>query len=499
MTVANEPAEPKPSPTRVLINYFATAYHLVTHEGRAYAIPGRSEAESWHGPEGVAQPVGSLRNSVFRAVPRLPGVKGLVGRGVVDTVIEYLKSIATETGEVPLALRFRHDPNEPEVILDLGRDDGAVVMIWPDSWEIVDRPPDGVYFRRSHATRPLPTPVRRGRLDELAELLALDPEGEVFRALLGWVISLPFSASVRSGLLLTGPPGTGKSTRLRLAASIVEPSGVDALGSSFGHNHDDDLVRAAHRAVPLFDNLSSVSGDTSDVLCGIITGAGREKRALYTDDTLHTVAIRRPVALTAVAQPAGLRSDALDRLITLDMPPIPARTDDAEIQRRFDAAHPRLLGALLDAVSAVLHFVDRVDPPTGYRMASHARILAAVDAATGAGELEGCPGGLLDAYGEVTRQTKKRSVSDDSFGAAVIALLENAGEWSGRPGELIAAAGRFASVSDHAAGWPRSPRAVPGALAHLKAGLAELGVTWQERDYRGKKYYFFTLCSEAGS
>src|SRR5690606_38366920 len=154
-------------------------------------------------------------------------------------------------------------------------------------------------------------------LYELAEdVLALDPESREFKLMLGWALALPFAASARPGLLLIGPPGSGKSTRLRLLASLFAPMDVGGLGANLGRNHDDDLVRAKHRAVPLWDNISSMSGETSDLLCSLVTGGGRERRQLYTDGELTALTIRRPIGLTAVGRPAGLRADALGRMIS---------------------------------------------------------------------------------------------------------------------------------------------------------------------------------------
>lgn len=503
MADQDKPAPPKKSDVRKLIDHFATTHHLVHNQGQAYIIPGRSGPPyPFDGPPGVAQPFGApLRRKIVQ-VSRVSSEVKLVSRAAAETVMLHLEAVAFGGEETPIALRFAQGAAESCVRLDLGRADGRVLVIRPDGWEVLGaelgggapgEPPRGVVFRRSHATRPLPIPTRGGRLVELAELLALDADDVVFKALLGWAVGLPFVASVRPGVLLVGPPGTGKSTRLRLVASLVEPSGLDALGSAFGRNHADDQVRALHRAVPLWDNLTSVSGDTSDLLCCLVTGTAREGRLLFTNNDMSTAPIARPVGLTAVGVPAGLRPDALDRLIVLEAPPVPARIEDAEVQRRFDAAHPRLLGALADAVAAALRWRDRVAPPTEYRMAAHARVLAAVGAAVKAGELGGCPAGLLDAYAEVVRQRAQRTAADDTFGAALLALLEaRGGQWKGKAGELLYATAMHAPYTEQRLpGWPSSPRRVPEVLNHLRDGLAALGVTWTTSTVVGSTRYTF--------
>ncbi len=501
-TTVPAPTAKRPDPARVLFRLSAAAYELLTSDGRAYAVPkaGTQLPREVHGTPGVALALGpSFGHRLVqfaRANPVL--VPSMVTQGVMATVMLHLESEAATRGRaVSLPLRFAHDPAARQVVIDLGRPEGGFVVVGAGGWSVADAPPTGVVFRRSHATLPLPTPARGGRLDELAPLLALDPGSEVFRALVGWLVGLAFSASVRPGVLAVGAPGTGKSTRVRLVASVVEPSPTSSLGSAFGRNFADDQVRALHRAVPIWDNLTAVSGTVSDELCTLVTGTARESRALYSDNELNAVPIARPIALTAVGIPAGLRPDALDRLITLDVPPIGHRTDDAEIQARFDAAHPRLLGAVCEAVAVALEHLDKVPAPGQFRMGAHVRVLAALDAATAAGRLPGCPAGLLDAYASLDRQAKQRTAADDTFGAALLAMLEAAGgSWMGRATELLTAAAFYVPHGDRGAGWPSSARRVPEVLNHLRDGLAALGVSWITTTVRGKTRYSFVLASD---
>ncbi|MDI6912210.1 hypothetical protein [Nocardioides sp.] len=485
----------KASPVRLLINHFATVYALTHHEGTAYAVPRADHGLGpLHGSPGVALEIGGeLRHRIVRlsglVVPGAP-----ITRAVADTVLMHLQARAHEGPEAQLALRFHHDVDEGLVAIDLGWADGRVVTITADGWS-VGAAPAGVVFRRSHATKPLPSPSRGGRLVDLAPLLAVDPADEAFRALVGWLVGLPFAASVRPGMLLVGPPGAGKSTRLRLVASILEPSPPSALGSAFGRNFADDQVRGLHRAIPLWDNLTSVSGAVSDELCTLVTGTARETRALYSDNALNVRPIQRPLGLTAVGVPAGLRPDALDRLITLEVPPIEHRIDDAELQAAFDAQHGRLLGAVCDAVAAVLAYVDQVPAPTEHRMAAHARVLAALDEGAAAGHILGCPAGLLAAYAAQSRRVKQRTAAEDTFGAALLTLLEaRHGRWSGKASELLLEAGMFATHPDRfGTGWPSSARRIPEVLNHLREGLAALGVHWATSTVRGSTRYSFEL------
>lgn len=489
--------EPKPNPVRSLVNYFATAYWLMHSDGSAYAVPrGTSPLTEVEGVPGIAMGFGAeLRRKIVRLSGAIPGPP--IGRATADTVMLHLEAMAFQGPETDLALRFHHDHLHRTVCIDLGRNDGQVVVIDSDGWT-VGPPPEGVVFRRSHATKPLPVPRRGGRLLDLAPLLSLDPRSEAFRSLVGWLVALPFAGAVRPGVLLVGPYGSGKSTRLRLVASVLEPSSASALGSAFGRNFADDQVRALHRSIPLWDNLTAVSGAVSDELCTLVTGTARETRSLYTDNELNVMPIMRPVGLTAIGVPAGLRPDALDRMITIDVPPIATRLDDAELQARFDHMHPAILGAVCSAVSAALYFVDQVEAPGEHRMAAHAKVLAAIDAATENDELDGCPRDLVEAYTLLNQRVKQRTAAEDTFGGALLALLEaRRGQWAGRASELLLEAAMHAPSGERGGpGWPASARRVPELLNQLREGLTALGVTWSTSTVRGKTRYTLALAGE---
>ncbi|UFN44519.1 hypothetical protein [Nocardioides okcheonensis] len=493
---ASEAPGVKVKPTTRLYKHFRTACDLIHCDGRAYAVP--RETTELVGPAGVAIPLEPFRRIVTRVARRVPDVGGISQTMARDVVAE-LEADAYAGPASRVDLRIHHDPAAGRIVIDLARPDGLAIVVTAQGWT-VEPIPMGVVFRRSHATLPLPDPVRGGRLDELAAILSLDPVGVPFASLSAWAVGTLFAASVRPAVLLWGPMGCGKTTALRVVASTVEPTPASAMGSAFGRNLDDDLVRATHRALPIWDNLQRVSGAVSEQFCSMVTGTAIEKRQLYTDTELVSVAVARPVGLTAVAKPAGFRPDALDRMTVVEMQPLPVRIADDAIQARFDEAHPRLLGALCDAAAAALRWMPYTPAPTHLRMAAHAHVLAAIDAATAAGELVGVPAGLLATYADLAGHTSRDTAAEDVFGGALLALLEESGgAWSGKASELLAAAGRHVMLGVHGAGWPGSPRKVPEALAYLRPGLAEIGVTWQRTTVRSKTRYSFATAPIAAT
>jgi len=86
----------------------------------------------------------------------------------------------------------------------------------------------------------------------------------------------------RRGVLLhiIGEPGAGKSTLAWAIKNLVDPGDVDTIPAK-----KDELVQFFdHNAVPVLDNLGTITKEFSNTLCAIVTGATYRKRAHFTND-----------------------------------------------------------------------------------------------------------------------------------------------------------------------------------------------------------------------
>ena len=78
-----------------------------------------------------------------------------------------------------------------------------------------------------------------------------------------------------------------------------------------------------------------------------------------------------------------MANDLADRIVMLEPEVITERLSEEELARRRAEALPPAFGAVLDLVSAVLKHLPNIEVPEPPRMADFARILAALDQATG--------------------------------------------------------------------------------------------------------------------
>lgn len=331
------------------------------------------------------------------------------------TAFEILEGMAAEADPLDVHLRAAYDDDARTLHIDLSDSARTIVRVDADGWRITDAVTP--IFRRSSATSPLPRPtvdVDGTAREELAELLGLSVDSATFRLLWGWAVAAYFDHIARPLLWVVGEQGSGKTTRAKMILGLVDPA--DELGRDPGRNERDDSTSAAGRYVPTWDNLRSISESTSDWICRLVTGVTLDRRALYTDDGVHTSTLRRTGLATSISLPHGLGPDAVERLILVPLQRITdgARQDETTLARRFAEIRPRLLGALLDDVAGVIAHRDDVRVDTLPRMADYALVLHALDAATG--------GEYVTAYLEACSSAMRDTVEADPWLSAVVEL-----------------------------------------------------------------------------
>ena len=129
-----------------------------------------------------------------------------------------------------------------------------------------------------------------------------------------------------------------------------------------------------------FDNVSGIPGGTSDMLCRLACGGGNTVRRLYTDGDEVLFDAQRPILMNGIGDVVS-RPDLADRsiFITLDVIDKKKRMTEKALAKKFEAMQPRILGALLDAVSYGLkHPVELEEKP---RMADFAERVASCEPA----------------------------------------------------------------------------------------------------------------------
>src|SRR5262249_39294580 len=124
-----------------------------------------------------------------------------------------------------------------------------------------------------------------------------------------------------------------------------------------------DLSIAANNSWMIaLDNVSYVSPWLSNAVCRLSTGGGFSTRTLYEDDEETIFDGQRSIISNGIEEVAA-RGDLLDRAVLVICPTIPdeERVTEESFWRRFEAVRPRILGALLYAVSTGLRNLPEVE------------------------------------------------------------------------------------------------------------------------------------------
>jgi hypothetical protein len=187
----------------------------------------------------------------------------------------------------------------------------------------------------------------------------------------------------------------------------------------------------------------------------------------------------RPLILTGI-EGVTTRPDLLDRSIVLHLEPIPEdrRRPEGQLYAAFDAASPRILGALLTVVSHAIRELPKTQLSTLPRMADFCLWVTAAEPALGwAG------GSFVSTYGSNQSESNDLALDASPVAGALMQLAASA-PWQGTAAELLVRLSELVTeqIKDNRS-WPHTPRALSGALRRLAPNLRRAGVEvrmWRE-------------------
>ena len=318
-------------------------------------------------PCGTHRECWPLRSTIFRRwLARLyfDGAQTAPGSQALQDALGVLEGKALFTGfehEVHLRLAEHDDA----IWLDLGDEYWQAVKITRSGWTVVHDPP--VRFRRPGGMLAMPTPTSGGSFEELRPFVnTTDADWTLF---LAWLVGALRPRGPYAVLVVNGEQGSAKSTLMRVARALVDPN--EAPVRREPKDGQDLIVAARNGLIVAYDNVSRLSPELSDDLARLATGAGFGARQLYTDLEEIVVQVARPVALNGIEEIAT-RGDLLDRALVLTLPKIDEYRDEDLFWRSFAEAAPRILGALLTAVSSALRLHTETSAPNLRMADSHA-------------------------------------------------------------------------------------------------------------------------------
>lgn len=387
-----------------------------------------------------------------------------------DRIKPYIDGIEAEA-------RFNGERHKPAVRL-AKRDDCIYIDLCNDSWQVVEVSKEGwrllddspVKFVRTQNMRslPIPVPSQPEVFRELRSLLNL-PNDDLWALYLGYVFACLNYDAPNPVLVLNGEQASAKSFHAKVVRWLVDPAGALTCGKL--KDEKDLLANAASGHVLALDNLSRLSEDMSNSICRLATEGGNSFRQLYSDGDLFSFDFVKPVVLTGI-ESFVTKSDLLSRSIVIELPAIPeaSRVTEEQLLKSLEAAKPRVLGALLTAISAALRRLPHTNPSPLPRLADMAKWVTA-----GEVELGLQPGQFLSAYWKNQRDAAGISLEASPV-AQYILNMDLAAPWTGTAEALRQAVSAVSTRYADMMAIPKTSKAMGDHLRRLAPDLRKVGI-----------------------
>jgi hypothetical protein len=354
------------------------------------------------------------------------------------------------------------------IYLDLANEKWEAVKVTTACWEVEADPP--VCFRRPRSMLPLPYPERGGNINELRPFVNVATVQD-FRLVVAYQLAAMRARGPYPIMVVNGEQGSAKSTMARVNRSLVDPN-TSPLRSA-PREERDLMISATNSWTLAFDNLSGMPPWLSDSFCRLSTGGGISNRELYTNGEEFILDAMRPVLLNGIDSLTE-RPDLADRSLIFNLPQIPddARRSEKQFWADFERARPRILAALLDAVSMGLRNQSSVKLLTLPRMADFAIWVVACETA-----LPWPPGSFMEAYLENRGEAVELSLEADCVAVAVREHMADRYIWTGKPSELYEELEkRVPDATKRSKAWPKAANKLSGRLKRAATFLRAIGI-----------------------
>ena len=355
-----------------------------------------------------------------------------------------------------------------KIIINLANKEMEVVVIDKHGWVLTsDSPAKFIYYQTLQSFY---APTEGGCIKDFQTLLGVGDEN--FILILAFIINALNPDGPYWFLLVEGEQGSGKSFLCHLLKMLIDPNFITK--QRLPDNIRDLMIQAQENHLLVFDNLSGMKGEMSDILCTLSTGGGFSTRALYSNSGNYVFKACRPFIMNGIEGVAN-RPDLLERCISITLPTMPEghRKTEKQLHAEFETLKPQILGWLCTVLSCALRRIDEIDAPTEMRMADAAHFLVAAEPATG--YLEGT---FLRALDKGQSELIADRILENTLVQSLITFMKNQynKRFEGTTGDLFAGCciGSDGSRFDHT--MPKTPAHLSRALKRLKPALTKIGV-----------------------
>lgn len=389
----------------------------------------------------------------------------------MNQALGLLEALAAFEGEVR-KLHLRVAELEGDVYYDLADKEWRVIRVNEEGCEILESPP--ILFTRNKNTKAQVTPELEGDVKKLLKHVKLKNEDDRILYLV-YIVSCLIPEIAHPVLVLCGEKGAAKTTAMRITRAVVDPAERDIL--VMPNSIQDLALSLASNYMPCFDNMDTLSGEKSDLLCTASTGGGFSKRKLYSDDDETILNFRRCVGLNGI-NVVVTRADLLDRSIILELERIDEteRREERDVWEQFEADKAEIIGGALMAVSNAMEICSTVRLERLGRMADFTRWGYAIAEAL---NLDGDR--FLKVYKNNQGKSNDEAVSSHPVASAIIAFMEERDNWEGTMSTLLDILEQVAArekIDIKQKAWAKAAHSLSRRLNEVKSNLKQVGITF---------------------
>jgi len=277
---------------------------------------------------------------------------------------------------------------------------------------------------------------------------------------------------------LEGAPDAGKSKRAHAMASLIDPQRKKNRLAPKTKN--SDIIRILRQGYfIIFDNVSKVTKEQSDIFAQGITGLGEDKRALYTNDDAHIYSeFIRAILLNGMTI-TGTETDVLTRTNKYEVKKAHTNIPETELNSKFEKDKPHILAGIFDNLSKALASVEEIKKeikiPNEVRLQDYALYACAISQAMG---FE--PDYFMKIYLETFEDKDYLALESNPLGNVLIHYMNEKPHFTGSPDELLSELA-FVIREYHLtapAGYPMTANELGMELIKIQKNLEAIGIKW---------------------
>ena len=399
-----------------------------------------------------------------------------------NQALSYWGMLAYESDKV-IKIQNRIAVNETmtEIYYDCNSADDKAILMTAGEVSIIDTPIE--MFRRERADCEQVLPNINADCKNLMKYVDkfFNCATQVDLTLLTiYIVTCFLGADINHAIMIfSGSKGSAKSTATRYIQQLVSPqrTGITTMSKKL----DDVAVRLSHSILAVFDNLSQISDNISDLLCVGVTGGTYPKRKLFTDNEEIYLQLKAMIIMNGVNVVAE-KSDLLDRSVNIELKRLTKENmkSPTELDAMFQADLPDMLGSIMKAVAIALADEELVETDELIRMADFHIWGIKIARALGIEQKE-----FEDALLSNRRRINEKAIDNYPVAALLLDFLEGKPSWIGAVSKLHSELTKLAfnkNISTHQAKFPKDAGALSRRLKEVESNLAEVGIRFSIRN-----------------